>query len=173
MIYLSIQGRSEVRLWGLDAATRLTRQLAQSTGFELIEVDAASAAAPVDAKGQALADSAQILVARADYLFEARTLMGLIHADSTQPSNGAQHRLLRCAEDQQLAAAFVQAADLPAALTALDTQNSGNFEVIDVAQLSSFDKQLRKAEAPLLKPCLLYTSPSPRDATLSRMPSSA
>ena len=26
---------------------------------------------------------------------------------------------------------------------------------------------------PLLYPCLLYTSPSPRDATLSRMPSSA
>ena len=25
----------------------------------------------------------------------------------------------------------------------------------------------------ILKPCLLYTSPSPRDATLSRMPSSA
>ena len=27
--------------------------------------------------------------------------------------------------------------------------------------------------AALLKACLLYTSPSPRDATLSRMPSSA
>ena len=27
--------------------------------------------------------------------------------------------------------------------------------------------------SPLLKDCLLYTSPSPRDATLSRMPSSA
>ena len=26
---------------------------------------------------------------------------------------------------------------------------------------------------PEFKPCLLYTSPSPRDATLSRMPSSA
>ena len=25
----------------------------------------------------------------------------------------------------------------------------------------------------MLRPCLLYTSPSPRDATLSRMPSSA
>ena len=25
----------------------------------------------------------------------------------------------------------------------------------------------------ILRPCLLYTSPSPRDATLSRMPSSA
>ena len=28
-------------------------------------------------------------------------------------------------------------------------------------------------KAPIFKPCLLYTSPSPRDATLSRMPSSA
>ena len=27
--------------------------------------------------------------------------------------------------------------------------------------------------SPLLRACLLYTSPSPRDATLSRMPSSA
>ena len=33
-------------------------------------------------------------------------------------------------------------------------------------------KALTKATRPL-KPCLLYTSPSPRDATLSRMPSSA
>ena len=37
----------------------------------------------------------------------------------------------------------------------------------------------QKAEKPLdvhlmiVNPCLLYTSPSPRDATLSRMPSSA
>ena len=30
-----------------------------------------------------------------------------------------------------------------------------------------------EAGAPEIKPCLLYTSPSPRDATLSRMPSSA
>ena len=28
-------------------------------------------------------------------------------------------------------------------------------------------------QAPSLKPCLLYTSPSPRDRTRSRMPSSA
>ena len=30
-----------------------------------------------------------------------------------------------------------------------------------------------RAEIPHFKDCLLYTSPSPRDATLSRMPSSA
>ena len=32
---------------------------------------------------------------------------------------------------------------------------------------------LRDTENPVVRPCLLYTSPSPRDATLSRMPSSA
>ena len=32
---------------------------------------------------------------------------------------------------------------------------------------------LKSEERPYLRPCLLYTSPSPRDATLSRMPSSA
>ena len=30
-----------------------------------------------------------------------------------------------------------------------------------------------RSQRPPLPPCLLYTSPSPRDATLSRMPSSA
>ena len=33
--------------------------------------------------------------------------------------------------------------------------------------------EARQAEMDLLSNCLLYTSPSPRDATLSRMPSSA
>ena len=32
---------------------------------------------------------------------------------------------------------------------------------------------MQQALAPLQPDCLLYTSPSPRDATLSRMPSSA
>ena len=32
---------------------------------------------------------------------------------------------------------------------------------------------IRKSISPWASPCLLYTSPSPRDATLSRMPSSA
>ena len=36
----------------------------------------------------------------------------------------------------------------------------------------NFERALRRINAPC-KICLLYTSPSPRDATLSRMPSSA
>ena len=40
-------------------------------------------------------------------------------------------------------------------------------------KLMEIDDEFRWLGILLLKPCLLYTSPSPRDATLSRMPSSA
>ena len=43
--------------------------------------------------------------------------------------------------------------------------------------ISEKDEEIKEIqtelESQLLKNCLLYTSPSPRDATLSRMPSSA
>ena len=42
-------------------------------------------------------------------------------------------------------------------------------------QITDFPKQLRAGDLMVMNNtrCLLYTSPSPRDATLSRMPSSA
>ena len=42
----------------------------------------------------------------------------------------------------------------------------GNLEDSDIARARKFNIEWDN-------PCLLYTSPSPRDATLSRMPSSA
>ena len=47
--------------------------------------------------------------------------------------------------------------------------------VMKRSQLDADPQQLveNQAKAGQLMPCLLYTSPSPRDATLSRMPSSA
>ena len=41
------------------------------------------------------------------------------------------------------------------------------------AEISKKEQSLWCRESQLLDSCLLYTSPSPRDATLSRMPSSA
>ena len=41
------------------------------------------------------------------------------------------------------------------------------------SQLKKSEENIRKLRRALGKNCLLYTSPSPRDATLSRMPSSA
>ena len=46
-------------------------------------------------------------------------------------------------------------------------------QVISWASKSNVDVPIRPNNEPLLRTCLLYTSPSPRDATLSRMPSSA
>ena len=58
-------------------------------------------------------------------------------------------------------------------------------EVPDPEAMKPKKKKAKKTEAPgqqltivspdkeQVAPCLLYTSPSPRDATLSRMPSSA
>ena len=52
-------------------------------------------------------------------------------------------------------------------IQAIEKANNGDKKILLVAQ-----KNANKDE-PLVKDCLLYTSPSPRDATLSRMPSSA
>ena len=43
----------------------------------------------------------------------------------------------------------------------------------DLLDSRGFDAKLGKTMIVETKNCLLYTSPSPRDATLSRMPSSA
>jgi len=54
-------------------------------------------------------------------------------------------------------------------------QHGRRFEgvVVDVSPTEGLALRLDHGEVHLLQACLLYTSPSPRDATLSRMPSSA
>ena len=65
--------------------------------------------------------------------------------------------------------------DLPEIYTALEVNNSGNKLILEVAQhLGENDVRTIAMDATEgLKSCLLYTSPSPRDAHESRMPSSA
>ena len=54
---------------------------------------------------------------------------------------------------------------IPDILNALEVDNNGQRLVLEVAQ--------HLGENTVRTICLLYTSPSPRDSTLSRMPSSA
>ena len=54
--------------------------------------------------------------------------------------------------------------------------NKGNFiglEALNKWREKGFDNKLITLEVHNTKDCLLYTSPSPRDGLLSRMPSSA
>ena len=46
-------------------------------------------------------------------------------------------------------------------------------EAINLTTQKRYDMILMDINMPIIDGCLLYTSPSPRDATLSRMPSSA
>ena len=80
--------------------------------------------------------------------------------------------------------------DLQASKTNLiiGSNGAGKSTILDALTFSLFGKPFRKINKPMLlnsinekdllteiefSICLLYTSPSPRDATLSRMPSSA
>ena len=60
--------------------------------------------------------------------------------------------------------------ELPAILNALHTQNGDTRLVLEVAQ--HLGENMVRTIA-MDSTCLLYTSPSPRDRTRSRMPSSA
>ena len=59
-----------------------------------------------------------------------------------------------------------------ALLIPVGTDKDGNPEVIDFSHTNPWD-MLSKPFHTVLKSCLLYTSPSPRDLSTSRMPSSA
>ena len=72
--------------------------------------------------------------------------------------------------------------ELPEILTALECKNGGNRLVLEVAQhlgestartiAMDATEGLKRGDE-VVNTCLLYTSPSPRDLSTSRMPSSA
>ena len=57
----------------------------------------------------------------------------------------------------------------------VERSNYGDGKVLRKKRVASSDQLeiVSLVAAPVINSCLLYTSPSPRDATLSRMPSSA
>ena len=65
--------------------------------------------------------------------------------------------------------------NIPLPLTTLPTASLPSNYILSVGTFQARKNQISilKAWRALPKVCLLYTSPSPRDATLSRMPSSA
>jgi phosphatidylglycerophosphate synthase len=128
-----VVGRSSVHLWHLDAGERLRRQLAQ-----------AGAVTVVDTLDGLPADAA-VLLLRADYLYEVRTLKSLLERSNAALRHPGTRDLAAAVATVDLSTALAEAlagaGPLPAGMT-----------IIDPEDLGAFDHQLRKSKAPLLEP---------------------
>ncbi len=126
---------SPVRLWGIDAQTRLRRQVAQLPNLRWVDDWREAGDAP-------------LLIVRADYLFEVRTLKALAQQ---------QDVALYCGTDQRAAALQLTQADRTQALHWLDERPGEppeGLRKITPEALSHFDAKLRRTEVPLLEPML-------------------
>ncbi len=133
-IHALILEETPVRLWGLSANERLRRQLKEAGGVKLV------------ASAVELPDSGQVLLLNGRYLFEVRTLSGLITKSNS---------LLRCPQDGGVAAAIIDAANVDAARDALirgADAAPGALESITPADLSAFNQALSSAQTPFLEP---------------------
>ena len=133
-LYAHIVGDSPVKLWGLSSKQRLQRQLQRLGKLQwLASVD------PAPSTGQ-------VLLLRADYLFELRTLKAILAHPGV---------MLRCPRDGGLAATLApveQVKDALAALSAPAADPAINFKIIEPSQLDAYDSELKRVEAPLLEP---------------------
>jgi hypothetical protein len=131
-IFALILEETSVKLWGLSASERLRRQLKEAGGVKLV------------ASLAELPHSGQILLLNGRYLFEVRTLSGLMTKSNS---------LLNCAEDGGVAAAIVDASNVDAARDCMTgATKAASLELITPADLSAFNEALRSAQTPFLEP---------------------
>ena len=107
---------------------------------------------------------------------DGRTVWGVFSNKSIDPDNEDDVRLLCCPIDGTNLSEFDDSVVATGVLDSLTIEIAGvalsrqaYFNILRMLGVGGYrDEELGQAGA-----CLLYTSPSPRDATLSRMPSSA
>lgn len=129
-----IIGDSTVVLWGISSRERLGRQIASIGTLTLVE------------STDELAGAEHVLLLRADYLFEIRTLTALLERSG----------ILTCAGTP--AAAHVPMASLDEALNALQAgaqeapAGALALERFEVQALQTFEEELRRTDPPTLAP---------------------
>ena len=111
---------------------------------------------------------------------DARQTLARLHAEHVRAYATLQHNLRqrRELEAQHPVAARLPGSDAYAQLSQLEAQGQRLREINLQAYQAWAAQRARSSATQSPRPapfsiCLLYTSPSPRDATLSRMPSSA
>jgi phosphatidylglycerophosphate synthase len=123
-----------VRLWGLSASERLRRQLKSVGGVIMLNPH------------QAPPGAGRFLLLDANFLFELRTLSGLLERDNTA---------LTYPGDQRVAAAIVDRDHLETTRRTMQDQPHEVppfLEAITPYDLAAFNEALRSAQVPLLEP---------------------
>ena len=91
-----------------------------------------------------------------------------LHCDSIQYTPTKKE--IKSAEEIEPKATRIE--EVVVCFTAVEKEDDSEIAKNAIAEIQESMKKVG-CDKLLLYPCLLYTSPSPRDATLSRMPSSA
>jgi phosphatidylglycerophosphate synthase len=140
-IYALVSENSPVRLWGLSSTQRLQRQLKEigkeSCG-ELSDIQWLKSSA-------GLADNGQVLVLNGCFLFENRTLKGVLE----QSNSVLQHT------DNTATAAFIDVGQLKDMLSYMNDKTQQlpqGLKVVHTSDMEAFDKTLLRSTKPLLEP---------------------
>lgn len=138
-IYALVFDVSEVRLWGLDAERRLRRQLAE---ISKTRGDDPGSVIWAGHAGE-LPDSGQVLLLNGGFVFENRTIEGVLARPGCVLQDGGR-----------AAAALVDAARVTEVIAYMQGGSGelpGGLAVIGTGDLATFDTRLRRATRPLLE----------------------
>ena len=111
---------------------------------------------------------------REERFIVGRTLLDPAKENLFLPVLNLSHRSIVLKKGKLLGSVFLESEDPDRMVTPTCEQVNAAFETLDGPHAeNALDLDSTRPPIGHLKDCLLYTSPSPRDATLSRMPSSA
>jgi len=142
-VYAAVSETSPTRLWGLDSTQRLQRQLLEISKTSSADLGTVQWLDDIDASK--VPENSQILLINGNFLFENRTLSGVLACLGT---------VLSHPDHNSAAAAFVDHCQLPAVL-AYFRQESRQLPTvlrrIQPGDMAAFDENLRKSTTPLLE----------------------
>jgi len=139
-IYALVSENPPIRLWGLDSAQRLRRQLKQigkENPTDMGDIHWANCHGDIP-------DDSNVLVLSGAFLFETRTLKGVLQRPNS----------ILLGDDEQPAAAFVGTGKLVEVLAAMNGPHGNlpqGLQTIRTSDMEAFDESLRRSTRPLLE----------------------
>ena len=137
-VYAAVSEISSTRLWGLSSSWRLQRQLLEISKMSGVDIQWLE-------NLDKLPGNSQVLLINGNFLFENRTLSGVLDRPNS---------VLSSPGDQTAAAAFIDSQRLPEMLAYFrheDRLIPEGLNIIQPGDMAAFDESLRRSTTPLLE----------------------